>query len=141
MMNGHQRSTAPATDKRGCPGLNCQDGDCRQSHKAGSKTLNYRARRITATWHEPHLIEISYQGHSAYIGVSRHGSNQLPYFYTMAEPEESSNQPVEIPASNLMDAIDNCYTGLVNLRHGQPPPSEFDQEKAAQVLRDWYDAI
>ena len=108
---------------------------------AGSKTLNYRGRRITATWREPHLVEIGYQGHSGRIGVSRQGSNQLPYFYTIAGPEQDGGQLVEISASNLTEAVENCCAGLVNLRHGGPAADEFDQEKAAEVLRNWYDAI
>lgn len=149
--------TRPA-DKCGCPCRNCQNGECRELHGfskekpnsgpgagqpdwADSKTLNYRGRRITATWREPHLVEIGYQGHSAHIGVSRQGSGKLPYFYTIAGPEQGDGRLVEIPASNLTEAVENCCAGLVNLRHGKPAVSEFDQEKAAEVLRDWYEAI
>lgn len=161
--------TRPA-DKCGCPCRNCQTGECRELHGpskeklnsgpgagsspvrtgpsgagqpdwGGSKTLNYRGRRITPTWREPHLVEIGYQGHSGHIGVSRQGPGKLPYFYTMAGPEQGDGRLVEIPASNLMEAAENCCAGLVNLRHGKPAAGEFDQEKAAEVLRDWYDAI
>ena len=161
----------PPAGKCGCPCRNCQTGDCRELHGpskempnsgpgagsspgragssygasqpdwAGSKTLNYRGRRITATWREPHLVEIGHQGHSGHIGVSRQGSGNLPYFYTIAGPEQDGVQLVEIPASNLTEAVENCCAGLVNLRHGKQPEGEFDREKAARVLRDWYDAI
>lgn len=155
--------TRPA-DKCGCPCRNCQTGECRELHGfskeklnsgpragsspgagqpdwAGNKTLNYRGRRITATWREPHLVEIGYQGHSAHIGVSRQGSGKLPYFYTIAGPGQGDGRLVEIPASNLTEAVENCCAGLVNLLHGKLAAGEFDQEKAAEVLRGWYDAI
>ena len=125
-MTKQQTRTAPAADKCGCTCPKYQEGDCRQYHRANRKKLNYRGHWITATWHEPHLIEIGYQGHSGYIGVSRRGSNRMPYFYTMAEPEEKTNRLVEIPASNLMEAVGNGCAGLVNLRHRKPPPGEFD---------------
>ena len=50
----------------------------------------------------------------------------MPYFYIVAEPEEETNRLVEIPASNLMEAVENGCAGLVNLRHRKLPPGEFD---------------
>ena len=158
------RLPTPPAGKCGCLCRNCQTGECRELHgfskeklnsgpgagsspgagqpdSAGSKTLNYRGRRITAAWREPHLVEIGYQGHSGHIGVSRQGSDKLPYFYTIAGPEQGDGRLVEIPASNLTEAVENCCAGLFNLRHGKPAVGEFDQEKAAEVLRDWYEAI
>lgn len=154
----------PPAGKCGCTCRNCQTGECRELHSpskemlnsgpgagsssgagqpdwADSKTLNYRGRRITATWREPYVVEIGYQGHSGHIGVSRQGSGKPPYFYTIAGPEQGDGRLVEIPASNLKEAVENCCAGLVNLRHGKQNEEEFDQEKAARVLRDWYDAI
>ena len=59
----------------------------------------------------------------------------------MAGQEQGDGRLMEIPASNLKEAAENCCAKLVNLRHGQQNGGEFDQEKAAEVLRDWFDAI